>query len=220
MPCIALLLLRTRHDGGSSAPTPTPTMSGVLRAIPTRYKGILFRSKLEADWAITLDELGIEWEYEREGRYWGEVYYAPDFWLPDTQQWLEVKGVPTALDFDKWMALLVNWEPAPTEEWRGFLRVRLGTDIYHEVSRKLSPTRLPPLVIALPHGMIEVPSTVIEIHNSDDYPDSWEEVALLPNFGFLAHSTDQPPTRALQLMESHWSVVNPFPYRQRTARAG
>jgi hypothetical protein len=41
------------------------------RSIPTRHKGIRFRSKLEADWAITFDALGIIWQYEREGRYYG-----------------------------------------------------------------------------------------------------------------------------------------------------
>jgi hypothetical protein len=79
-------------------------------AIPTRYNDILFRSKLEADWAITLDKFGIAWEYEPEGRYWGpdRVFYAPDFYLPATSQWLEVKGVEKPEDRLKWAALLAD----------------------------------------------------------------------------------------------------------------
>ena len=35
--------------------------------IPTMYKGIKFRSRLEARWAVFFDTLGIEWEYEPQG---------------------------------------------------------------------------------------------------------------------------------------------------------
>lgn len=38
-----------------------------LKPINTRYKGYLFRSRLEARWAVFLDSLGITWEYEKEG---------------------------------------------------------------------------------------------------------------------------------------------------------
>lgn len=65
----------------------------VKRSIPTEYGGLLFRSKLEADWAIAFDKLGVVWEYEPRGRYWGEIYYCPDFWLPRSRQWVEVKAV-------------------------------------------------------------------------------------------------------------------------------
>jgi len=61
-------------------------------SIKTRYNDILFRSKLEADWARLFDALGVKWEYEREGRYFGDVFYLPDFWLPMSRQYVEVKG--------------------------------------------------------------------------------------------------------------------------------
>lgn len=38
-----------------------------LKAIQTEYKGYLFRSRLEARWAVFLDSLGVKWEYEPEG---------------------------------------------------------------------------------------------------------------------------------------------------------
>lgn len=62
-------------------------------SIPTRYRGIRFRSKLEADWARVFDRLGLRWEYEKEGHYFGDTFYLPDFWLPASRQFVEVKGV-------------------------------------------------------------------------------------------------------------------------------
>jgi len=63
------------------------------QAIPTNYAGMLFRSRLEADWAATLDSLHITWEYEPEGfRLSDGLWYSPDFYLPSANAWLEVKG--------------------------------------------------------------------------------------------------------------------------------
>lgn len=50
-----------------------------IRAIETRYKGYRFRSRLEARWAVVLDHLGIEWEYEPEGYETSAGWYLPDF---------------------------------------------------------------------------------------------------------------------------------------------
>lgn len=67
-------------------------MMPVLKAIETRYKGYRFRSRLEARWAVFFDALGIEWEYEKEGYDLGEAgWYLPDFWLPQTNTWVEIK---------------------------------------------------------------------------------------------------------------------------------
>lgn len=65
-----------------------------IKAIETLYKGYKFRSRLEARWAVFFDALGVEWEYEPEGYILstGE-HYLPDFWLPDTGVWVEVKGM-------------------------------------------------------------------------------------------------------------------------------
>lgn len=83
------------------------------RSIRTRYHGVLFRSKLEADWARAFDALGVEWEYEREGQYFGDVFYLPDFWLPRSRQFVEVKGVFEPEDCRKIQALLKHVEPRP-----------------------------------------------------------------------------------------------------------
>ena len=68
-----------------------------LRSKRTLYKDILFRSKLEAKWAVFFDNVGIAYEYEPE---WdqvdigiGYIHYKPDFYLPDLDLWIEVKPV-------------------------------------------------------------------------------------------------------------------------------
>lgn len=52
-----------------------------IKAIPTRYKGYHFRSRLEARWAVFFDALGLDWEYEPEGFEWEGKRYLPDFLL-------------------------------------------------------------------------------------------------------------------------------------------
>lgn len=68
-----------------------------VRSIETRYDGCLFRSRLEARWAVFLNELGLGWDYEPEGLEVDIPGHArPLHWLPDfrlaTGQWAEVKG--------------------------------------------------------------------------------------------------------------------------------
>lgn len=65
----------------------------MIKAIETRYANCLFRSRLEARWAVFFDALGIRWEYEKEGYDLGEAgWYLPDFWLPRPQCFVEIKG--------------------------------------------------------------------------------------------------------------------------------
>lgn len=62
-------------------------------SIPTTYRGITMRSRLEAGWAATLDSYSIEWHYEPHllKLASGELY-LPDFWLPALGTVLEAKG--------------------------------------------------------------------------------------------------------------------------------
>lgn len=64
-----------------------------ISSVPMTYAGVRFRSTLEADWAATLDSLGIVWQYEPEAvRLPSGELYRPDFYLPRIATWLEVKG--------------------------------------------------------------------------------------------------------------------------------
>lgn len=84
-----------------------------ITPIQTRYAGCLFRSRLEARWAVFFDELDIPWRYEHQGYDLGEAgTYLPDFLLyPDTPtaMWFEVKGqFPSREELLKAQALCVG----------------------------------------------------------------------------------------------------------------
>ena len=65
---------------------------GEIKPIETYYNGYRFRSRLEARWAVFFDAVGIRYEYEPEGFEMGETKYLPDFYLPDADRWVEIKG--------------------------------------------------------------------------------------------------------------------------------
>jgi hypothetical protein len=67
----------------------------MIKAIDTKYKNHLFRSRLEARFAIYFDELCTSWEYEQEGFELGNgVRYLPDFYLPQYEIYAEIKPKP------------------------------------------------------------------------------------------------------------------------------
>lgn len=70
-----------------------PKKEQTIKAIETKYKGYKFRSRLEARWAVFFDSAQIPWEYEKEGYTLrtGECY-LPDFYLPEQNIFVEVKG--------------------------------------------------------------------------------------------------------------------------------
>jgi len=59
-------------------------------AQPITYKGIAFKSKLEATWAIWCDVNKVEWHYEKETSLDG---YLVDFFLPNTSIDYSDKGI-------------------------------------------------------------------------------------------------------------------------------
>jgi hypothetical protein len=69
-----------------------------LTPIPTAYNGHLFRSRLEARWAVFFDTLGWRYDYESEGFDLDGAWYLPDFWLPDLDCWVEIKPPSDGVD--------------------------------------------------------------------------------------------------------------------------
>lgn len=78
-----------------------------MQALETSYHGYRFRSRLEARWAVVFDALDVRYEYEKEGFHFpGVGNYLPDFWLPESQTWIEIKGqAPTDQEIEKAKAL-------------------------------------------------------------------------------------------------------------------
>lgn len=70
-----------------------------MKAINTIYKDYLFRSRLEARWAIFFDEIGLVWEYEKEGfELFNGEKYLPDFYFPQLKFYGEIKSDDFILD--------------------------------------------------------------------------------------------------------------------------
>lgn len=68
-----------------------------IRPIPTTYRGIAYRSRLEARWACFFALAGIAAEYEAEGYDLDGTWYLPDFWIAPWKLFIECKPVePTA----------------------------------------------------------------------------------------------------------------------------
>lgn len=84
-----------------------------IAAKETRYNSILFRSRLEARYALMFDILGIQYQYEPEKFDTPTGPYIPDFWIASIGDWdydplkcrgsyWEIKGpVPDATDLSK-----------------------------------------------------------------------------------------------------------------------
>lgn len=70
--------------------------SDKLKPIPTVYKGIKFRSRAEARWAVVFDALGLDWVYEPEGYEFNGTKYLPDFVIHNF--WLKT---PPKYDYQK-----------------------------------------------------------------------------------------------------------------------
>jgi hypothetical protein len=64
----------------------------MIRALSTTYASVRFRSRAEARWALFFDAVGLKWQYEFEGFELRSGCYLVDFWLPDVNLYVEVKG--------------------------------------------------------------------------------------------------------------------------------
>lgn len=62
------------------------------RARRCNYKGINMRSSWEVEFAQLCDEQKITWEYEPKAfKLSDKKQYTPDFYLPETNKWVEIK---------------------------------------------------------------------------------------------------------------------------------
>lgn len=63
----------------------------MIKPIQTKYKNQIFRSRLEARWAVFFDYMNVGYRYEGEGYEAGGIKYLPDFYIPDHKLYIEVK---------------------------------------------------------------------------------------------------------------------------------
>lgn len=57
-----------------------------------KYRGILMRSTWEVAYAKYLDKQKIKWTYESKTFDLGDCTYTPDFYLPQSDTYIEIKG--------------------------------------------------------------------------------------------------------------------------------
>lgn len=63
-----------------------------MKVLETEYKGIIFRSRLEARWAILFDALNLKWVYEPECFILSNNQkYTPDFYIKKYDLYIEIK---------------------------------------------------------------------------------------------------------------------------------
>lgn len=116
----------------------------VIEAVPRQYAFTGFRSTLEADWAATLDGLGIVWSYEPKViDLPSGARYIPDFWLPMLGTWIEVKGPATpriekAYEFAETLACSCPPPPASCVcDWEGGQIVIIGRPAWRPLNRMM-----------------------------------------------------------------------------------
>lgn len=99
-----------------------------IKAIETTYNGYRFRSRLEARWAVWLDQMGIEYRYEHQGFTLDGENYLPDFWLP----FAEPRPLPDAKPPFAGYYLEIKPEPLDERECRLLRRLsdRSGHSAY------------------------------------------------------------------------------------------
>lgn len=76
------------------------------------YKGIKMMGNWEVEFAKLLDEKDIKWIYTNDKFdyvYENKIHkYNPDFYLPEFDTYIEIKGYPTKRDYDKWSTSNIN----------------------------------------------------------------------------------------------------------------
>ncbi len=69
-----------------------------MKAKMTDYRGVYFRSRLEARWCEFFEHLGVRFEYEPEKQLTSVGGYIPDFYFRSLKTWVEIKGVRPTVD--------------------------------------------------------------------------------------------------------------------------
>lgn len=104
-----------------------------ITAIPTKYRGVQFRSRLEACWASFFDRMGWQWEYEPIDM----PGWIPDFLLL-TQSRKFLVEIKPAVEFDQLTQYWTKIERASPE----IPVLLLGARIFQEVYESMPEIRV------------------------------------------------------------------------------
>lgn len=147
------------------------------KGLEAAYSGRIFRSRLEARWAILMDLLSINWDYEPSHYQVGpELYYLPDFYLPEHRLWLEVKG-PAFMDagsMAKIIASIAGPNPLPLREAPYSAADRLL--IAGPIKPKTGTTALHTLVTRNPAGKAGLAYATLSRHGIKTTGPDWDAV--------------------------------------------
>jgi hypothetical protein len=69
-----------------------PMFGKITHSKGSYYKSIWMRSTWEIKYAKYLDKNKIKWQYEQQTFDLGDSTYTPDFYLPKTDEYIEIKG--------------------------------------------------------------------------------------------------------------------------------
>lgn len=127
-----------------------------IKPIETYYKGIKFRSRTEARWAVFFDACGIKWDYEHEGYVVGDnLCYLPDFLIYNVgirgcekggqafDLYIEVKGnnkiTPEEIEKIEKFSAVTNEEDR--EDWDKLLKNKKNILVVGSVPQNLEDMR-------------------------------------------------------------------------------
>ena len=102
-------------------PSNNPRFGKPVPFFRVKYKKQGFRSSWEANFAKWCDLSGIKWEYESKTFDLGKTTYTPDFYLPEFDCWIEIKG---------W------WHPKAKRKFKKFKRLHQNICLFEENNLK------------------------------------------------------------------------------------
>lgn len=112
-----------------------------MKVIPTKFNGVLFRSRLEARWAVFFDALMLKWEFEPEGFILSDgTRYLPDFRVISTDgrsNYYEIKPLGVSRGVSK--ALLFGMELKGFDENANFALLTGSPDFFRRQLRPMCP---------------------------------------------------------------------------------
>jgi len=83
---------KTMLTKGTTKGKNNPMFGKISHGKGTYYQNIWMRSSYEIAFAKWLDNQSIEWLYEPKVFYLKNCTYRPDFYLPETNEYIEIKG--------------------------------------------------------------------------------------------------------------------------------